>query len=277
MDLGVYLFTTDETLDPRELARMTEDLGFESLWFPEHTHIPTSRETPYPGGGPLPREYSRTYDLFVALTAAAVVTERIRLGSGICLVTERDPIVTANAIASVDHISGGRLEFGVGPGWNHEEMLNHGTDPSTRFALMADRLQAMRAIWTSDEASYDGPFVQFDSIWSWPKPVQTPHPPVVIAGSGPTVLDRVLEHGDGWLPISGRGPDLAGRIAELQSRAAKAGRAHIPVSLYNAYPTPQAVDAAAEAGVDRCIFRLPTSAPDEVRATLVQYAQLLAR
>ena len=275
MDFGVYLFPTDETLDPRELAKMAEDLGFESLWFPEHTHIPVSRESPYPGGGPLPREYARTYDVFVALTAAAMVTERIRLGSGICLVTERDPIVTANAVASLDQLSGGRLEFGVGPGWNREEMRNHGTDPATRFALAADRVSAMRAIWMSDEASHDGPFVQFDRIWSWPKPVQVPHPPVVVAGDGPTVLDRVLDYGDAWLPISGRSPDLAGRIAELQVRAGEAGRGHMPVSLYNTAPNATAVEQAAADGVDRCIFRLPSAEPDEVRALLKQYAALI--
>jgi probable F420-dependent oxidoreductase len=275
VDFGATLFPTDETISPSELARTVEDLGFESLWFPEHTHIPASRGTPYPGGGQLPRYYSRTLDPFVALSAAAAVTHRLRLGTGVCLVVERDPIITAKEVASLDWLSGGRVEFGVGAGWNREEMANHGTDPATRFSLLSERIEAMRAIWTDDEASYHGRFVDFEGIWSWPKPVQSPHPPVHIGGAGPKVIDRVLAHGDGWMPIAERVADLANRIAELRERAGAAGRGHVPVSVYGAKPRPDALASLSDAGVDRCVFRVPSAEPDVVRSTLRRYAGLI--
>ena len=192
MEFGIGYFATHYGVDPGTLARLVEQRGHESLFFPEHTHIPASRETPYPAGGELPRKYSHSYDLFVALSMAAAATSKLRIASGICLVIERDPITTAKEVASVDHLSGGRLEFGVGAGWNREEMLNHGTDPRVRMAIMAERVEAMKAIWTQDEASYHGEHVNFERIWSWPKPAQRPHPPVLVGGNGPTVLDRVL-------------------------------------------------------------------------------------
>src|SRR3989440_1212261 len=175
MEFGVGIFPSEDSQPPDELGRMAEERGFESLLFPEHTHIPASRETPYPAGGELPPEYSRTYDPFVALTAAAVATERLKIGTGICLVIERDPIITAKEVASLDRLSNGRFLFGVGAGWNAEEMRNHGTDPSKRFSLMRERIEAMKAIWTQDEASYSGRQVAFERIWCWPKPVQRPH------------------------------------------------------------------------------------------------------
>src|SRR5436190_3984283 len=214
---GIAVFPTDYAADPATIARLVEERGFESLHFPEHTHIPASRRTPYPAGGELPPQYSRTYDPFVALTAAASATERLRIGTAICLVIERDPIITAKEVASVDHLSGGRFLFGVGAGWNVEEMRNHGTDASRRFALMKERVEAMRAIWTQDEASYAGEFVNFDRIWAWPKPAQKAHMPVLIAGNGPKVIDRVLAYGDEWLPEPEEG--LAERMAEMHTRA----------------------------------------------------------
>src|SRR3978361_217337 len=200
MDFGVGYFPTHDGIGPGPLARMLEDRGQESLWFAEHTHIPASRESPWPGGSELPAKYWHCYDLFVALTAAAVATSRLRVGAGICLVIERDPIVTAKEVASIDHLSGGRVDFGVGAGWNREEMANHGTDPKRRFGLMRERVEAMKAIWTQEEASYHGEQVAFDRIWSWPKPAQRPHPPVMIGGNGPRVIDRVLRCGDAWMP-----------------------------------------------------------------------------
>jgi probable F420-dependent oxidoreductase len=220
MEFGVGYFPTHDAIGPGAMARLVEERGFDSLFFAEHTHIPASRETPWPGGSELPRKYSHTYDLFVALTAAAEATTRLRVGSGICLVVERDPITTAKEVASVDHISGGRFEFGIGAGWNREEMANHGTDPRTRMRVMAERVEAMKAIWTQDEASYHGEFVRFERIWSWPKPVQRPHPPILVGGNGPTVLDRVLAFGDAWFPIFARGgDDIAERTRELRRRA----------------------------------------------------------
>src|SRR3954451_4570328 len=227
MEFGVGYFATHDAMEPGALAALVEEAGQESLFFAEHTHIPAARTTPYEGGGELPRKYWHTYDLFVALTAAAVATTRLRVGSGICLVVERDPIITAKEVASLDRLSGGRFEFGVGAGWNREEMVNHGTDPRTRMRLMGERVEAMKAIWTTDEASYHGEFVDFERIWSWPKPAQLPHPPVLVGGNGPTVLDRFLSLVDAWIPNYGFGALLA-RIAELQARAGDAGR-EIPI------------------------------------------------
>src|SRR5215207_7114428 len=214
VDFGVMMFPTDYAVTPGEIARMAEERGFESLLFPEHTHIPAVRKTDYPGGGELPTEYAHTHDPFVALTAAAAATQRLRVGTGICLVIERDPIVTAKEVASLDQLSGGRFLFGVGAGWNREEMENHGTDPHRRFSLMRERVEAMKAIWTQNEASYHGEHVEFDRIWSWPKPVQKPHPPVLVGGNGPKVLDRVVAFGDEWMP--NRVTGLTERIEELR-------------------------------------------------------------
>jgi probable F420-dependent oxidoreductase len=219
MEFGVGYFPTHDAAGPGTVARLVEDHGQESLFFAEHTHIPASRETPFPGDQALPHKYSHIYDLFVALTAAAEATSSLRVGSGICLVVERDPIITAKEVASVDHLSGGRFEFGVGAGWNREEMRNHGTDPRTRMRLLGERLEAMKAIWTQEEASYHGEFVSFDRIWSWPKPAQRPHPPILVGGNGPTVLDRVLAHGDAWFPNWSRSTDIIERTEELRHRA----------------------------------------------------------
>jgi probable F420-dependent oxidoreductase len=253
MHFGLAVFPTLDTPDPAALGRLAEERGFESLWFPEHTHIPASRETPYPAGGELPPEYSRTYDPFVALMAAAAATERLLLGTAICLVVERDPIVTAKEVATLDHLSGGRLLFGVGAGWNREEMANHGTDPRTRMALMAERVEAMQAIWTQDEASYHGAFVNFERIWSWPKPLQQPHPPVLVGGNGPTVLDRVLRFGDAWMPNVIDDDTLLAQIALLRERAGH----DVPVTLNAAPRRPERLARYIEAGVERAIFYLP--------------------
>ncbi|MFL5844544.1 MAG: LLM class F420-dependent oxidoreductase [Solirubrobacteraceae bacterium] len=252
MKLGLMIFPTLGTPDPATLGRMAEERGYESLWFPEHTHIPASRESPYPAGGELPPEYSRTYDPFVALTAAAAATTTLKIGTGICLVVERDPIVTAKEVASLDHLSGGRFLFGVGLGWNREEMANHGTDPRTRRGLMAERVEAMKAIWTQDEASYHGEHVNFDRIWSWPKPLQQPHPPVVVGGNGPTVLDRVLRFGDAWMPNVIDDDTLLAQMAELRERADR----DIPVYLYGAPRDAERLERYADAGVERAIFYL---------------------
>jgi len=256
MDIGVAVFATPDTVAPGPLARLVEERGFESLFFPEHTHIPADRRTPYPAGGELPRKYAHTYDLFVALTAAAAATTRLRVGSGICLVNQRDPITTAKAVASVDHLSGGRLEFGIGAGWNREEMENHGTDPRTRMRLVAERVLAMKAIWGQDEASYDGEFVKFDRIWSWPKPAQWPHPPILLGGNGPTVEDRVLAYGDAWMPnYLGRSDDLIARGKALQARADR------PIQLVLMGGTPKAsmMERYESAGFRRMVFWLPSA------------------
>ncbi len=253
MDFGVGYFPTHDAVGPGELARLVQERGHESLFFAEHTHIPAARESPYPGGGELPRKYSHCYDLFVALTAAAEATTKLRVGSGICLIIERDPITTAKAVASIDQLSGGRFEFGVGAGWNREEMANHGTDPRRRMAIMQERVEAMKAIWTQDEASYSGEHVNFERIWSWPKPAQRPYPPVLIGGFGPTVLDRVLTLGDAWFPNFG--PDnLLERVAELRSRADR----HIDVMAMGVPAEAVALEPLAQAGLKRVVHWIPS-------------------
>jgi probable F420-dependent oxidoreductase len=271
VDFGVGYFPTHDGVSPGALARLVEERGHESLFFPEHTHIPAGRETPYPAGGELPRKYFHTYDLFVALTAAAAATSKLRVASGICLVTERDPIVTAKEVASVDALSGGRLELGVGAGWNREEMLNHGTDPRTRMALMAERVEAMKAIWTQDEASYHGAFVDFERIWSWPKPAQRPHPPVLVGGNGATVLDRVLRFGDAWLP-NNTGEDLLARARELWARAERP----IEVMVMGAPVKPKVLDEFEQAGVRRVVRWLPSAGLGPVERALERWEDAIA-
>ena len=277
MDIGLAHFLTDYGMQPAELGRKVEERGFESLMLPEHTHIPVSRDTPYPGGGELPREYSHTLDPFAALAAIAAVTERIKIGTGVCLIIQRDPIVTAKEVASVDQISGGRFLFGVGAGWNREEMENHGTDYRTRFTRMRESVEAMKAIWTEDEAEYHGKIVDFDPIWCWPKPAQKPHPPVLVGGLGEKVLDRVVAYGDEWIPNRVRSPeDLGERIAELQRKADAAGRDPIPVTVFGAKPEARLLERLRNAGVTRSLFSLPAAPPDEVESALDRLAEVAA-
>ena len=271
MEFGVAYFPTHDGIGPGPLARLVEERGQDALFFAEHTHIPAGRETPYPGGGDLPRRYYHTYDLFVALTAAAVATTRLRVGSGICLVIERDPIVTAKEVASVDHLSGGRLEFGVGIGWNREEMRNHGTDPATRVALARERIEAMKAIWTSDEASYHGDHVSFERIWSWPKPARRPHPPVLVGGEGPTVEARVLAYGDGWLPQYRPSGDVFARIERFRATADRP----LDVQLFSVPADPKVLEQARAAGVSRVVRWLPAGPRGPVERGLDRWEQAI--
>jgi probable F420-dependent oxidoreductase len=253
MKFSIGVFPTLKTPPPDELARMAEDYGCESLFFPEHSHIPASRETPYPGDGDLPPEYGTSFDPFVALAVAAAATTRLRIATGICLIIQRDPIITAKEVASLDRLSNGRLLFGIGAGWNREEMSNHGTDPSVRMRLMRERVEAMKAIWTEEEASYHGEFVSFDRIWSAPKPLQQPHPPILVGGAGPTVLDRVLSFGDGWFPPAYDDDIILGQVELLRSRADR----EIPVTLNVAPTDPRRLTRYAEAGIERVSFEVP--------------------
>jgi probable F420-dependent oxidoreductase len=269
---GVAIFPTDYAISMTELASAAEQLGFESLWVAEHSHIPASRLSSWPGGAELPKQYWHSLDPFVALTAAALASNTLLIGTGICLIVQRDPIHTAKEVASVDHVSNGRFLFGVGAGWNSEEMADHGTQFETRFKLMRERIEAMKAIWTQDESEYHGEMVDFGPMWSWPKPVQKPHPPVHLGGSGPGVLKRVVAYADGWMP--NRGNDLA-RIPELQELAREAGRERIPVTLYPK-AEPAAIEKAAEAGVDRCIYYVPPDGRDQALTRLEELAKLAA-
>jgi probable F420-dependent oxidoreductase len=275
MKFGVGIFPTEAVPPPSEIAQMAEERGFDSLLFPEHTHIPASRESAYPGGGELPSFYSATFDPFVAATAAAGATERLLIGTGICLVVERDPIITAKEVASVDVLSGGRFLFGVGAGWNVEEMANHGTDASKRFGLMRERIEAMKAIWSQDEASYSGRYVDFERIWSWPKPIQKPHPPLIVGGNGPRVLDRVLAYGDEWMPNRTTEDELAPRIGELNARAAQDGRDPIPVSVMGMAPDPARIDRLEQAGVHRVLFWLPQEGRAAVEQGFDRFAAVM--
>lgn len=279
MLFGLQMFPTDYSMSPVDLGLAAEERGFESVFFPEHSHIPVSRDTPWPTGGDLPLEYSHALDPFVALTAVAATTSRLRIGTAICLVAQRDPILLAKQIASLDHLSGGRFLFGVGAGWNVEEMRNHGTDPATRWKLVKERVEAMTAIWTQDQASYHGDLVDFDPIWSWPKPAQRPRPPVLIGGGGPTVLKRVLSYGDEWMPFRDGSDDwssaqfrqdiaeefdrwLEDRIKELQRLAAERGRDRVPITVFNGKAHRASIERYADMGVDRCIFWLPSENSD---------------
>jgi probable F420-dependent oxidoreductase len=270
MEFGVGYFPTHDGMRPDEIARRVEERGQTALFFAEHTHIPASRESEWGGGAVLPRKYWHTYDLFVALTAAAMATTRLRIGSGVCLVVERDPIVTAKEVASVDHLSGGRFEFGVGAGWNREEMANHGTDPRTRMALMSERIRAMQQIWTADEASFEGAYVSFDRIWSWPKPAQQPYPPVLVGGGGPTVFDRVLEYGDGWFP-QWHDTDLIPRIADLRARADR----YLQIQVLSVPPDPKALEQLEQAGVHRASMWLPSGPWSVVEPALLRWEKAI--
>ncbi|HMG32553.1 MAG TPA: LLM class F420-dependent oxidoreductase [Blastocatellia bacterium] len=276
MLFGVGMFSTDYAIRPDELAREAEDRGFESLWVPEHTHIPASRRSPWPGGGELPKEYWHTYDPFVALTAAAAVTSTIKIATGICLIIERDPITTAKEVASLDFLSGGRFIFGIGGGWNAEEMENHGTDFKKRWRLMRERILAMKEIWTKEEAEYHGEFVNFDPIWAYPKPRQEPHPPILMGGYGPTTFDRVIEYCDGWMPIGFRLEGLKEKIAELKKKAENAGRnpESISVTVFGPKPDKKELAELSDLGIERVILMLPAAARDTVLPLLDQYAAL---
>jgi probable F420-dependent oxidoreductase len=257
MDFGVSYFPTDESIEPAELARMAEERGFESVFATEHTHIPLSRETAYPAGGELPREYWRIYDPFVALTTMAAATERIRIGTAICLLVERDPIITAKEVASIDRLSGGRFLFGIGAGWNLEEMRDHATDPATRFRLLRERVEACKALWGEEVASYHGEFVHFDEIVCRPAPLQEPHPPIMVGGNGPTVHKRVLAYGDAWFPNRIPPDDaMIARIEELQRLGEQAGRGRIPVTIQVPPKDLAVLERYEEAGVTRSVHML---------------------
>jgi probable F420-dependent oxidoreductase len=271
---GIAIFPTDQSIGVAELAREVESRGFESFWVPEHTHIPTSRRTPYPAGTELPEMYKRTLDPFIALTVAAMSTTNLLLGFGIVLLVERDPITTAKEVASLDLVSGGRVIFGIGGGWNLEEMENHGTDPKLRWRLLRERLLAMREIWTGEEAEFHGELVDFDPIWSWPKPLQNPLP-VYIGGNTEHTLKRVIGLGDGWIPNAGR-KRLVDQIPEFRRLCEESGRGPLPITVYGTRPTAEAIEDYRALGVDRLVFWMPSRPRDEVLAELEKVTRLVS-
>ncbi len=277
MHIGVCIFATEYAIRIDELAREAEARNFESLWVPEHTHIPTSRRSPFAGGQQLPEQYKHTLDPFVALTAAAAATKTLRVGTGICLIIERDTITTAKSVASLDLLSHGRFEFGLGGGWNAEEMEHHGTEFKSRFKRLEEQVRALKEIWTRDVAEFHGQFVNFDPIWAWPKPEQKPYPPILLGGESGYTLQRVVDFCDGWYP-RGRAPEkvLEG-LKDLEARAAKAGRdmKTISVSAFATPPDKAVLDQFASAGVTRSILLLPPEPRDKVLPLLDQYAKLI--
>jgi len=280
MDFGVVSQNTEYGIRPDVCARAAEERGFESVWYPEHTHIPACRETPYPLGGDLPRQYSHFMDLFVSMMAGAAATQRIRIGAGICLLMEHDPIVAAKAIATLDTLSGGRILFGVGGGWNREEMANHGTRFEDRWKILRERVAAVKTIWTEDEASYHGNFVNFDKIWCWPKPVQRPHPPVLLGAVSGAGLQRVVDYCDGWLLVDPRGGALQKAKAELKERCDKAGRDpdSIPITVFLAMEmSSEILDEYQTAGVARVVQFLPPDTHDEAMAVMDGVAQFIEK
>ena len=277
MKIGLCIFATEYAIRIDELAREAEARNFESLWVPEHTHIPTSRRSAFAGGQQLPEQYKHTLDPFVALTAAAAATKKLRVGTGICLIIERDTITTAKSVASLDLLSHGRFEFGLGGGWNAEEMEHHGTEFKSRFKRLEEQVRALKEIWTRDVAEFHGQFVNFDPIWAWPKPAQKPYPPILLGGESGYTLQRVVDFCDGWYP-RGRAPEkvLEG-LKDLKARAAKAGRdmKTISVSAFATPPDKAVLDQFASAGVTRSILLLPPEPRDKVLPLLDQYAKLI--
>ncbi len=279
MRFGLMMFPTDYAITVDELARAAEARGFESLWFPEHTHIPSRRRTPWPGGAELPKEYWHTHDPFVALAIAAAATRTLKVGTGICLLIQRDPIITAKEVASLDVLSNGRFLFGIGGGWNVDEIENHGTGFRSRWKVLRERVEAMKKIWTEDAPEYHGEFVNFDPLWSWPKPVQKPHPPILLGGHSPQTLQRVVDYCDGWMPIGIRARNIVEDIKELHRRAEAAGRdpQTIPVTVFGAPAAQEVVQQYEEAGVERVSFGLPPADRDTVLPLLDRYAEFVRK
>jgi probable F420-dependent oxidoreductase len=276
MDVGVFYFPSDYGIDVGRLARTLEERGFESLFLPEHTHIPVSRKTPYPGGGELPKCYIHSHDPFVALAFAAAATKRLKLGTGVCLVPQRDPIITAKTIATLDAMSGGRFVFGIGAGWNQDELENHGTAYDTRYKVMRERVLAMKALWTQEQASFHGEFVNFDPTWMWPKPEQKPHPPVLLGGSTDHTLHRVVSFCNGWIPLGRGGFDAAKEVERLQRAAegAKRDPKSLSITVFGAPADKAVLDTWDKAGIDRVLLQIPDQTPDEILRLVDKLASL---
>ena len=280
MDFGASMFFTDYSMTSANLAKALEERGFESIWAAEHSHIPLSRKSPWGGGGDLPKQYYDVMDPFVTLTAAACVTKTLRLGTGVCLVNQRDPIQTAKLVASIDQVSGGRFLFGVGNGWNQDEMENHGTVFASRHKLVRERIEAMKAIWTQTKAEYHGEFVNFDPMMSWPKPVQKPHPPVIIGGAYPYAARRAVRYGDGWIPLAGRPGqygDVFDYVPKFRAMLTEAGRdaTTFPISLFSSSDDLDTLKRYRDLGIVRSVVSLPAAKEDVVLPILDRVAALM--
>ncbi|MGE0423380.1 MAG: LLM class F420-dependent oxidoreductase [Reyranellaceae bacterium] len=281
MRIGGAVFFTDYSMTPAEMGRALEERGFDSLWAPEHSHIPLSRKSPFPSGGEVPKKYYDTLDPFVALTAAAAATSKLLVGTGVCLVAQRDPIQTAKLVASIDQISGGRFLFGVGNGWNQDEMENHGTAFESRHKLARERIEAMKVIWTKSKAEYHGQFVNFDPMMAWPKPVQKPHPPILVGGAFPFSARRALRYGDGWIPHRARKQydDVFDLMPHFRQMAAEANRdlASVPVTIWGAKPDADLLKRDRDGGVARVIITFESAKLDEVLPEIDKWAAIIRK
>jgi probable F420-dependent oxidoreductase len=273
MKIGITMFATDQSMDPIDLARAAEERGFHSLYLPEHTHIPASRLTPAPtGDAVLSEEYRRTLDPFVALGAAVAATSRLVVGTGICLVAQRHPILLAKEVATLDWISGGRFVFGIGFGWNREEMAHHGVEFRARREIVRESVLAMRRLWADDVASFDGRYVRFEETWSWPKPKQRPRPPILIGGApGPKLFAHIAEYADGWIPIGGAG--VAKALPALRAAAEQAGRdpSELRVVPFGTVPTKGKLEYYESLGIGEVVVRIPPAGADAVLPLLDEY------
>ena len=274
MKIGAAMFFTDYSMMPGELARALEERGFDSVWAPEHSHIPLSRKTPFPGGGDLPKKYYDAMDPFVTLTAAAAATTTLKVGTGVCLVNQRDPIQTAKAVASLDLLSGGRFLFGVGNGWNQDEMENHGTVFTTRHKLVRERIEAMKALWTKSKAEYHGEMVTFDPVMAWPKPVQKPHPPILVGGAFPWGARRAIRYGNAWMPLRRR--EVREVLPQFRDMCRDVGLAPLPVSIWEAREDLDSLKRDRDAGVDRVIVSLDSAKADVILPLLDRWATLIS-
>ena len=279
MRIGGAMFFTDYSMSPTELARALEERGFDSLWVPEHSHIPLTRKSPFPSGGDLPKKYYDVMDPFVVLSAAAAVTKTLLLGTGICLIAQRDPIQTAKQVASIDQISGGRFLFGIGNGWNEDEMANHGTTFGSRHKLARERVEAMKAIWTQSKAEYHGEFVNFDPMMTWPKPVQKPHPPILVGGAFPYGARRALRYGDGWMPHRTRSSyaDVQALLPKFREMVTEAGRdpASVPITIWGAKENLDLLKRDRDDGVSRVVVSLDSAKADTILPELDRWARLI--
>ena len=276
MKVGAFYFPTDYGINLAELGKALEDRGLDSLFVPEHTHIPTSRKTPFPAGGELPKRYAHTHDPFVGLAFAAAATKRLKVGTGICLVPQHEPIVTAKAIASLDALSNGRFVFGIGAGWNVDEMENHGATYETRFAIQREHILAMKEIWTKDEAAYHGKYVNFDPIWSWPKPHRKSGPPIILGGETDYTLKRVVDYCDGWFPRPRQGFTGAAAVERLKKMADSKGRdfRSLTITVFGAPPEPAVLAEYQKAGIQDAVLGIPDLTRDEILAHLDKIAPL---
>jgi probable F420-dependent oxidoreductase len=278
---GVSMFFTDYSMPPGELALALEQRGFESVWAPEHSHIPLSRKSPFPAGGDLPKKYYDAMDPFVTLTAAAAATKVLKVGTGVCLVAQRDPIQTAKLVASIDQVSGGRFLFGIGNGWNQDELEDHGVAFADRHKVARERVEAMKQIWTQPKAEYHGEFVNFDAMMAWPKPVQKPHPPVIVGGAFPYSARRAIRYGDGWIPQAARGgyKEIGDLIPEFRKMAAEAGRdsAEIAITVWFPRRDLDLMKRYADLGVERVVFNVESEKADKALPVIDEIAEFMLK